>query len=89
MKKTKMMAYAVHLFSSCFLVFLACMNGLADAAMVFKVGDELGWQEPGGNNTAVYTQWAERNRFQVGDSLCEFVTICFTWKFISFPNFNF
>ncbi|KAJ9179235.1 hypothetical protein P3X46_011045 [Hevea brasiliensis] len=63
------MASAVGLFCTCFLVFLASMNGLADAGRVFKVGDELGWQEPGGNNTAVYSQWAERNRFQVEDSL--------------------
>lgn len=87
--KISNMASLVGLFCSCSLVFLASMNGLVDSARVFKVGDGLGWQEPEVNNTAMYNQWAERNRFQVGDSLCEFVTICFTWKFISFPNFNF
>ncbi|XP_043811573.1 mavicyanin [Manihot esculenta] len=63
------MASLVGLFCSCSLVFLASMNGLVDSARVFKVGDGLGWQEPEDNNTAMYNQWAERNRFQVGDSL--------------------
>ncbi|XP_002515988.2 mavicyanin [Ricinus communis] len=58
------------LFCTSFLVFLLSMNGLANAAKVFKVGDELGWQEPGGNiSAAVYGQWAQGNRFRVGDSL--------------------
>ncbi|XP_050232195.1 early nodulin-like protein 21 [Mercurialis annua] len=60
------------LFFISFLVFFVSINGLANAGKLFKVGDEFGWQEPGGNtNTtnAVYTKWAENNRFRVGDSL--------------------
>ncbi|XP_038713472.1 mavicyanin-like [Tripterygium wilfordii] len=52
------------------LVFLSQMNGMVvDASKELKVGDELGWQEPPPNNTAIYTQWAAKNRFLVGDSL--------------------
>lgn len=39
------------------------------SAKQFQVGGRLGWREPEPNNTAFYTQWAERNRFQIGDSL--------------------
>ncbi|KDP40882.1 hypothetical protein JCGZ_24881 [Jatropha curcas] len=58
------------LFYICFLAFLVTVYGYAaDAARVFKVGDELGWQEPEDNNTALYSKWAASNRFRVGDSL--------------------
>ncbi|KAH7565284.1 hypothetical protein JRO89_XS09G0180500 [Xanthoceras sorbifolium] len=40
-----------------------------EAVKQFKVGDDFGWQEPRENNTSVYSQWAGKNRFQVGDSL--------------------
>jgi hypothetical protein len=70
MKITKMASLAV-LFCTCFVI----ATGLGNAEKVFKVGDEFGWQEPGQNSSAVYTQWATRNRFQVGDFLCEFITV--------------
>ncbi|CAL1378228.1 unnamed protein product [Linum trigynum] len=41
----------------------------SEAARVFKVGDDFGWQEPTSNNSQLYAQWATTNRFQVGDSL--------------------
>ncbi|KAJ6427500.1 hypothetical protein OIU84_022993 [Salix udensis] len=44
-------------------------SGLVNAERVFRVGDGFGWQKPGQNSSAVYTQWAKTNRFQVGDSL--------------------
>ncbi|KAK0597223.1 hypothetical protein LWI29_023152 [Acer saccharum] len=46
----------------------ASMHGV-EAVKEFKVGDDIGWQEPGNNNTSVYSQWAGKNRFHVGDSL--------------------
>ncbi|WCJ40837.1 early nodulin-like protein 7 [Euphorbia peplus] len=52
--------------SICFLIFLV---SVVDAAKVFKVGGELGWHEPGGKNPKFYTEWAENNRFRIGDSL--------------------
>ncbi|KAI4355599.1 hypothetical protein L6164_004356 [Bauhinia variegata] len=51
------------------IIFFAAMNGSVGAKRQFKVGDHLGWQEPGHNNTAFYSQWAAKNRFQIGDSL--------------------
>ncbi|MED6197355.1 hypothetical protein PIB30_055770 [Stylosanthes scabra] len=39
------------------------------AARQFQVGDHFGWRVPDPTDTAFYTHWAERNRFQVGDSL--------------------
>ncbi|XP_038717169.1 mavicyanin-like [Tripterygium wilfordii] len=52
------------------LVVLSQKNGVVvDASKEFKVGDDLGWLEPPPNNTAMYIQWAAKNRFLVGDSL--------------------
>ncbi|KAK0598125.1 hypothetical protein LWI29_031898 [Acer saccharum] len=50
------------------LLSAASMHGV-EAVKEFKVGDDIGWQEPGNNNTSVYSQWAGKNRFHVGDSL--------------------
>ncbi|XP_057450452.1 early nodulin-like protein 7 [Lotus japonicus] len=55
------------LLCSCLIIFLASPNTPVEAAMQFQVGGHLGWHEP--NETEFYTQWAERNRFQIGDSL--------------------
>ncbi|KAJ1388755.1 Phytocyanin domain [Sesbania bispinosa] len=58
------MASLLSLLCSCMILFLVA------SATQFKVGDDqLGWHEPSPNNTAFYTQWAARNRFQVDDSL--------------------
>ncbi|KAJ7963054.1 Early nodulin-like protein 1-like [Quillaja saponaria] len=51
------------------MVVLATKTTSVEATREFKVGDDLGWQQPDPNNTAMYSQWAERNRFQIGDSL--------------------
>ncbi|CAJ2661186.1 unnamed protein product [Trifolium pratense] len=53
---------------SCFIIFLVSVTTVQSARQ-FHVGDHLGWRQPDQNNTAFYTQWAERNRFQIGDSL--------------------
>ncbi|XP_061359130.1 early nodulin-like protein 7 [Gastrolobium bilobum] len=54
---------------TCLIIFFAATNTSVEAAMQFKVGGHLGWHEPGPNNTEFYIQWAEMNRFQIGDSL--------------------
>ncbi|TYG68283.1 hypothetical protein ES288_D05G141700v1 [Gossypium darwinii] len=56
------------IFCICFFI-LAAMSGSVEASKQFKVGDHIGWQQPGANNTEVYTQWATSKRFHVGDSL--------------------
>ena len=74
MNITKMTSLVVF-FCICFIITVASMNGLVNAERVFKVGDVFGWQEPGQNSSSLYAQWATTNRFQVGDSLCEFITV--------------
>lgn len=62
------------LFGTCMLLLASTNDGFGvEAETEFKVGDDFGWQEPVNNNTAMYTQWAARNRFRVGDSLCKLV----------------
>ncbi|XWS18960.1 hypothetical protein CRYUN_Cryun32bG0089800 [Craigia yunnanensis] len=56
------------IFCTCLLI-LAAMNGSVEASKHFKVGDHIGWQQPGTNNTEVYSQWATSKSFHVGDSL--------------------
>ena len=52
------------------IIFLAATGTTSvEAAREFKVGDHMGWHEPGPSDIAFYIQWAERNRFQIGDSL--------------------
>ncbi|CAJ1955294.1 unnamed protein product [Sphenostylis stenocarpa] len=51
------------------IIFMPATNTRVQASVQFKVGGILGWHEPALNNTDFYSQWAERNRFQVGDAL--------------------
>ncbi|KAE9588071.1 hypothetical protein Lal_00002899 [Lupinus albus] len=54
----------------CVIILLAATNTcVVEGGREFKVGDHLGWHQPLPNNTVFYIQWAERNRFQVGDFL--------------------
>lgn len=73
MKQTKMWSSLLSFHGTCVLLLLTLVStndGFGvEAVKDFKVGDEFGWQEPGHNNTATYSQWATRNRFHVGDSL--------------------
>lgn len=57
------------------LIVLVVMNSSAGSATEFRVGDSEGWRKPGLNETTMYEQWAERNRFRVGDSLGEFLKL--------------
>ncbi|MED6118883.1 hypothetical protein PIB30_006674 [Stylosanthes scabra] len=69
------MASSQHLLGvvcSCMITIIllgACSNVVEGGGRDFKVGDHLGWHEPAPNNSAYYIQWAQRNRFQIGDSL--------------------
>ncbi|TKY48204.1 Early nodulin protein 1 [Spatholobus suberectus] len=63
------MASLLVVLCTCVIVFMATANTCVEAGRQFKVGGRFGWHEPGPNNTEFYSQWAERNRFQIGDAL--------------------
>lgn len=48
----------------------------AAASFQFKVGGDNGWTKPTGNESETYNEWATRNRFHVGDSLCKYTLTC-------------
>jgi hypothetical protein len=58
--------YALALF--CLLVLM--QKGYA---YEFIVGGQKGWSVPSDPNANPYNQWAEKSRFQVGDTLGEFL----------------
>lgn len=57
--------------TSLFVLFIICMasTSLTEASRQFKVGDDSGWSEPDSLNPSFYSQWAQTNRFHIGDSL--------------------
>ncbi|KAG4947957.1 hypothetical protein AAZX31_15G018100 [Glycine max] len=66
------MASRLFVLCTCVIIFMAATNTcVVEASVQFKVGGGFGWHEPAGNNNTdqFYIQWAERNRFQVGDAL--------------------
>ncbi|GKV27164.1 hypothetical protein SLEP1_g36367 [Rubroshorea leprosula] len=65
---TKKSIIIMDFFCAYFLI-LAAMNVVTEASKEFKVGNDLGWQQPTAANTSTYTDWAARKRFHVGDSL--------------------
>lgn len=75
MQKYTNMASLLGLLCTSVMVILVATNVPVKAAKEFKVGEDLGWTVPDANNTAIYNQWASRNRFHIGDSLCEFFTM--------------
>lgn len=52
-------------------------------AFEFKVGGSKGWTVPTDPNAAMYNQWAEKNRFQIGDTLCKFT---FLYKYYAYNH---
>lgn len=42
-------------------------------AYEFMVGGSKGWSVPSDPNGTIYNQWAEANRFQIGDSIGKFI----------------
>ncbi|KAG2728992.1 hypothetical protein I3843_01G225000 [Carya illinoinensis] len=57
------------LFCTSVMAILVATDVPVQAVEEFKVGDDLGWIQPDANHTSLYSQWAARNRFHVGDSL--------------------
>ncbi|KAL4583857.1 hypothetical protein LXL04_008442 [Taraxacum kok-saghyz] len=56
--------------SSTYLALLFLTMTIATAAgKEFVVGDGVGWRVPASNETELYTVWASRRRFHIGDSL--------------------
>lgn len=54
-------------------VALATAVPASAAGVQFRVGGSMGWRVPAGDAES-YNQWAERNRFKIGDSLRKLVT---------------
>jgi hypothetical protein len=63
------------------------------AAYDFIVGGQKGWSVPGDSNSNPFNQWAEKSRFQIGDSLGKFYfnliyIYIYFFKFIFWSVFN-
>ena len=80
------MASRLFVLSTCVIIFMAATNTCVEASVQFKVGGSFGWHEPAGTNNTdqLYIQWAERNRFQVGDALGKLLV---SYQFICMPYF--
>jgi len=52
-----------------FCVLLMLPNS---GAYQFVVGGQKGWSVPSDPNSSPYSQWAQKSRFQIGDSLGKF-----------------
>ncbi|KAK9066236.1 hypothetical protein SSX86_013557 [Deinandra increscens subsp. villosa] len=55
-------------YTSLALLFLAIATATA-APKEYQVGNSVGWRIPANNETDLYTTWASRRPFHVGDSL--------------------
>lgn len=51
------------------LLCLLMVRAHKSEALEFTVGGQSGWTIPSDNSTNSFNQWAERTRFQIGDSL--------------------
>jgi len=80
------MASRLFVLSTCVIIFMAATNTCVEASVQFKVGGSFGWHEPAGTNNTdqLYIQWAERNRFQVGDALGKLLV---SYQFTCMPYF--
>lgn len=76
------MASLLGIFCTSAMAILASMSVGVIAVKEFKVGGKGGWMVPDATNTAMYSQWAERHRFHIGDSLSEFAIL--TIEFLNF-----
>ncbi|XP_047317150.1 early nodulin-like protein 1 [Impatiens glandulifera] len=56
----------IHLALSIIVFSLLIGNG---STYEFKVGGSVGWTVPADSNPVDYKHWAEKNRFQIGDTL--------------------
>ncbi|KAK1434129.1 hypothetical protein QVD17_11047 [Tagetes erecta] len=55
-------------FTSFVLLFIATATAIV-SAKEYQVGDAVGWRIPATNETELYTTWASRRKFHIGDSL--------------------
>ncbi|MCD7452166.1 hypothetical protein HAX54_015278 [Datura stramonium] len=53
----------------CFIALTIASSVVAASAEEFKVGDAVGWRQPGVNEKDFYNHWASKKKFHVGDSL--------------------
>ncbi|XP_042496405.1 early nodulin-like protein 2 [Macadamia integrifolia] len=56
-------------FSFFAILFLTTVATVSVSAVEFYVGGNRGWVKPTGTETETYEEWANQNRFHVGDSL--------------------
>lgn len=68
LRSTRKASHVLGLFSLLLLV----QKGIA---FEFKVGGPNGWTVPADPNSNSHNQWAEKNRFQTGDSLCKLIIL--------------
>ena len=68
------------------LLQLFLLSSMA-AALKFRIGGEKGWHKPNDSESETYNEWARRNRFHIGDSLCKFILILLLLPLISFIMF--
>ncbi|XP_010064864.2 early nodulin-like protein 1 [Eucalyptus grandis] len=61
--------WVVAVFAALVLVGGVSMEAKVEAAREFRVGGAEGWHDPAELNSSLYSDWATRNRFRVGDSL--------------------
>lgn len=78
--------WVVAVFAALVLVGGASMKAKVEAARVFRVGGGEGWHEPTELNSSLYSDWAKRNRFRVGDSLSESFSSSFYFSAFLFPD---
>lgn len=59
--------------------FSAVLAAFVAAVLVsgfqFQVGEETGWTIPTGKEPETYNEWAAKNRFHIGDTLCKFTKL--------------
>lgn len=54
-------------------VCAASMAAVLVAGFQFEVGEKMGyWRKPTGKEPQTYNEWAAKNRFHIGDTLCKF-----------------
>lgn len=66
--------YRFNVFVLSLVVTFMIVSNIFVSSFQFRVGDEIGWITPIGNESETYNEWAARNRFHIGDTLCKFLS---------------
>ncbi|XP_010327267.3 early nodulin-like protein 6 [Solanum lycopersicum] len=61
--------YRFNVFVLSLVVTFMIVSNIFVSSFQFRVGDEIGWITPIGNESETYNEWAARNRFHIGDTL--------------------